>query len=127
VDTTRLQSRLIGEHRSVKTQTSILTMDLDVSVYTLSAEPTMSSSTSVEETFIQTLHILPNLPLKTLRLKILKTLKAKPSAKIRIYARLRRDETSVGVWGEIDLASSRQSDLTWWGVENGGDLGVVLS
>jgi len=101
-------------------------MDLDVSVYALSAEPTTSSSASVEETFIQTLHILPNLPLKTLRLKILKALKTKPSAKIRIYARLRRDETTIGVWGEIDLASSRQSDLTWWGIENGGDLGVVL-
>jgi hypothetical protein len=101
-------------------------MFLDVGVYTLSAEPTISSSPSVEEKFVQTLHILPNLPLKTLRSKILKVMKAKVSAEIRVYARLWRDATTASVWGEIDLTSSRQSDLTWWGIENGGDIGVLL-
>lgn len=66
------------------------------------------------------------MPLKTLRSKILKALKAKPTAKIRVYARLRRDASTTGVWGEINLADSRQSDLAWWGVEDGGHLGVLL-
>lgn len=42
-----------------------------------------------------------------------------------MFARLRSDDVP-GAWGEIDLDSSRQSDLLWWGVEDGGQLGVLL-
>jgi len=105
---------------------SFLMFKLDVNIYTLSAEPTIISAGSLEEKFVQTLRILPNMPLKTLRSKILKVLKARPNSNIQIYARLRQNEITTGAWGEIDLASSRQSDLTWWGIEDGGHLGVLL-
>jgi hypothetical protein len=79
-----------------------------------------------EAVFKETLRILPNMPLKGLRLKLLKVLKAKPTSMIRVFVKLRKDENEQGVWGEIELDSSRQSDLVWWGVEEGGQLGVVL-
>jgi hypothetical protein len=66
------------------------------------------------------------MPLKGLRLKLLKALKAKPTNRIRVFVKLRKDEHEQGVWSEIELDSSRQSDLVWWGVEEGGQLGVLL-
>ncbi|KAG8869791.1 hypothetical protein FRC20_000862 [Serendipita sp. 405] len=67
------------------------------------------------------------MPIKTLRLKLLKILKAKPATQIRVFVKLRRDADDAGVWGEVDLNLTRQSDLVWWGIENGCHLGVALS
>ncbi len=98
----------------------------DVDIYTISEEPKVPYIIPVDETFVQSISLLPNMPLKTLRTKLIKALKARPTAKIRVFARLRQDTTTAGIWGEIDLTDSRRSDLTWWGVENGGHLGILL-
>ncbi|KAG8829910.1 hypothetical protein FRC17_005800, partial [Serendipita sp. 399] len=108
IDTGRLQSRL-----------------MTVEVYRLFEAP-QNPVHRPEEVFQQTLQVLPNMPVKTLRLKLLKTFKAKPNTEMRVFMKLKRDSEDAGVWGEIDLSLTRQSDLVWWGVEHGSHLGVVL-
>lgn len=66
------------------------------------------------------------MPIKAFRLKLIKSLKAKPNSHIRVFVKLRKDEKDQGVWGEIELDSSRQLDLDWYGVEDGGHLGILL-
>lgn len=107
VDTTRLQSRLIT-----------------INVFVLTEVPQMGTSKRPEQKFQQSLQLLPNMPIKTLRLKLLKIFKAKPMTQIRVFVDLVQEGSPTGSWGEIDLA--KQADLTWWGVENGGSLGIVL-
>ncbi|KAG8784276.1 hypothetical protein FRC15_003587 [Serendipita sp. 397] len=99
---------------------------MTVEVYRLSEIP-QNPSHRPQVVFQQTLQVLPNMPIKTLRLKLLKILKAKPATQIRVFVKLRRDADDAGVWGEVDLNLTRQSDLVWWGIENGCHLGVALS
>jgi hypothetical protein len=79
-----------------------------------------------ESPLIGNISVLPNMPLKTFRLKLIKLLKLRPTAKLQVYIWLKNDQHVQGSWGEIELNSSRQPDLEWWGIEPGSILGVVV-
>ncbi|PVF92732.1 RNI-like protein [Serendipita vermifera] len=111
VDLSRLQNRL-----------------MKVNICILPEDPTKKN---LEEMAIsvsnQTIQVLPTMPMKVFRLKLLKALKLKPKTQIKVYVRLSAGESSPVSWGEIDLNSPRQTDLQWWGIEDGGLLGVLIA
>jgi hypothetical protein len=74
----------------------------------------------------QSIQVLPTMPMKAFRLKLLKALKLKPTTQIQVFVRLNSGEKGQVSWGELDLNSSRQTDLQWWGIEDGGLLGVLI-
>jgi hypothetical protein len=61
-----------------------------------------------------------------LRLKLLKALTLKPMTPVQVFVILYNREREPLSWGELDLSSSRQTDLQWWGIEDSGLRGALI-
>lgn len=77
-----------------------------------------------------TLRVLPTMPIRLLRPKLLKSLKLLPSSD-----RARRQTPELTIWLVMDDDGLRQigdvdeesRDLSWWGIQDGSDIIVCTT
>ena len=78
----------------------------------------------------QTIRVLPTMTLKTLRLKLAKTLRhSQGMTKVdhmRVWAALQQDNELFAL-REMDLVLDSGKELDWWGLDTGCGLGIWLS